>query len=202
MATPPPLKGYLPPKVRMQPFQVAIIVAALAIATLIACFVLLRLFGLIRPFGISTGGMAPAISSGDHVLMEGLSYLRHKPRRGDIMVFRTDGMPSVPSGQIYVKRLAASPGEHVSISNGKLYVNNSEVKISKQVPEINYQLPAEWASTAPNMDVNVGEGHYYVLGDRATNSLDSRYFGCVPAKNVLGRIAFCYWPPSRMGPVK
>src|SRR5262245_36971568 len=75
----------------------------------------LRPLGLIRPFSIPTGAMAPAISSGDHLMMEGFSYLVRKPRRGDVVVFRTTGIDGAPPNEIYIKRVAGEPGERVRI---------------------------------------------------------------------------------------
>lgn len=58
---------------------------------------LLRITGLVRPFSVPTGAMTPAVSSGDHVVMEGVTFLTRKPRRGDIVVFKTDGIAGLPS---------------------------------------------------------------------------------------------------------
>src|SRR5437016_1861974 len=56
----------------------------------------LRIVGLIHPFLVPTGTMAPTIDRGDHVLMEGLTFLARKPRRGDIAVFKTDNIAQLP----------------------------------------------------------------------------------------------------------
>jgi signal peptidase I len=48
----------------------------------------------------------------------------------------------------------------------------------------------------------VPSNQYFVLGDNSTQSIDSRYFGCVPAANIIGRAWLCYWPPQRIGLVK
>src|SRR5690348_4132479 len=88
------------------------------------CFVILiilRLCGLLRPFSVPTGAMTPAVSPGDHIMMEGFTFLRRQPCRGDIIVFKTDGIAMLPPGQFYVKRIAGEPGDHVQISEGKLF---------------------------------------------------------------------------------
>jgi signal peptidase I len=64
--------------------------------------------------------------------------------------------------------------------------------------------PKIYMQVQPDLQTNltVPDGCYFLVGDRATNSFDSRSFGCVPRKNINGRICFCYWPPQRIGLVK
>jgi signal peptidase I len=135
-------------------------------------------------------------------MMEGLTFLQRKPRRGDIIVFRADGIKSLPSATMYVKRIAGEPGEHLRISDGNLYINDTRVTITNSAGEIFYSLPEQWQSAGSHTNLTVPQRQYFVLGDNSTNSLDSRFWGCVPAVNVMGRIWFCYWPPSRFGAVE
>lgn len=175
---------------------------AIAAGVLVGLIFLLRVTGLVRPFSVPTGAMAPAVSSGDHVMMEGVTFLTRKPRRGDIIVFKTDGITSLPAGTFYVKRVAGEPGDRLRISDGKLYVSEQHVILKNSAGEISYVLPKGAESMTLKTDMTVPKGHYYVLGDNSGNSLDSRFWGSVPAENVLGRIAFCYWPPHRTGSVE
>jgi signal peptidase I len=175
------------------------LIPALAVAAL----VVLRICGLVRPFSAPTGAMALAISPGDHVMMEGLTFLFREPRRGDIIVFKMDGIAPLPPGTMYVKRVAGEPGEHLQISGGKLFVNDKHVSLSNSAGEIVYNLPRRAdAFLFPQTNVTVFGGWYFVLGDNSTNSFDSRFWGSVPRSNILGRVSFCYWPPHRVGKVK
>jgi signal peptidase I len=162
----------------------------------------LRSWGLIRPFSIPTGTMTPALSAGDHVIMEGMTFLRREPRRGDIVVFKTDGIPSLPPATFYTKRVAGEPGDRLRISEGKLFVNGRQVTLSNAMGEITYVLPANAEAISAKTETIVPEGCYFVLGDNSINSFDSRYWGGVPRNNIMGRVAFCYWPPGRIGGVK
>jgi signal peptidase I len=146
--------------------------------------------------------MSPAVSSGDHVFMEGISFLFRPPRRGDIVVFRTEGIASVPDGTFFVKRIAGQPGEHVQIGDGDLLVNEKRVVLSNAMGKINYVAPAYTGSSLPFTNLTVPGDCYFVLGDVSTNSYDSRYWGTVPRKNIMGRVFVCYWPPGRMGTTK
>jgi signal peptidase I len=146
--------------------------------------------------------MRPAVSAGDHIMMERISYLTREPRRGDIVVFKTDGIASLPAAEIYLKRVAGEPGEHVQITAGKLFVNEKQVSLSNAVGQIGYDPPPMPGNFAPQTDLTVPTGCYFVLGDNSTNSFDSRFWGSVPRANIIGRVSFCYWPPGRLGRVK
>jgi len=165
--------------------------------------VLLRLFGLIRPFFVPTGAMTPALSPGDHFMMERFTFLVRKPQRGDMIVFRTDGIASLPADTLYIKRVAGEPGERLRISDGKLYVNDTHVALRNASGEIRYVfLPGSSYLASDKDSVTVPDGQYFVLGDNSSNSSDSRFWGFVPAKNVMGRASVCYWPPARIGGVR
>jgi len=164
--------------------------------------VALRVLGLLYPFYIPTASMAPAVAPGDHVIMEGLTFLTRKPRRGDIIVFKSNGIPRLQGGTKYDKRIVGEPGEHVRITDGKLYINDSPVVITNISGAISYPLTPQLESFHPQTDVIIPPGEYFVVGDNSTNSYDSRFWGCLPAKNIVGRIVFCYWPADRMGMVK
>jgi len=170
-------------------------------AACIAALILLRVCGLVRPFYVPTGGMSPAVSPGDHVFMEGISFLFRKPRRGDIVVFKTDGLDEaiVPPGQLFIKRVAGEPGDRVRISEGNLSVNNKKISLSNRRGEITY---SDGGVPAIQAGITVPRGCYFVLGDNSTNSLDSRFWGSLPRDHIIGRISFCYSPLPRVGGVK
>ena len=200
-STPPPI----PEKsIRLSPNKRTKLLLGVAWAAVVLLVLLaaLRMSGLVRPFYAPTGAMAPAVSPGDHVVMEGVTLLARAPRRGDIVVFKTVGIAGLPQDQLYIKRVAGLPGDHVRISGAKLLVNDQQLALSNAVGEIVYNPPPQMETPAAQNDVRVPQGAYFVLGDNSTNSFDSRYWGCVPRENIIGRISFCYWPPGRVGAVK
>lgn len=136
--------------------------------------------------------------------MEGISYLFEKPKRGDLIVFKTDGIPNLKmasglSSQTYVKRLAGLPGEELRIADGKLYVNGTHVPLTNVEGEIKITNSSIGDLSAPTGKVIVPEDHYFVLGDNSPNSSDSRYWGFVPASNIKGRMIFRLFPFDRIG---
>lgn len=147
--------------------------------------------------------MTPTISRGDQFIMEGFTFLLRRPRRGDVIVLKTDGIPSLPPGGIYIKRVAGSPGDRLRIEDGRLYVNDAHVVLENEVGEIRYvPVAGEHYLTTSTDTLVVPEGHYFVLGDNSGDSVDSRTWGCIPAANIMGRASFRYWPPARIGSVR
>ncbi len=197
---PPPLPGTKrAPIDRRSKWLIGLAVVA---GVFMAVLGVLRGLGLVRPFSMPTSSMTPAVSPGDHIMVEGFTFLARKPRRGDLAAFRTDGIAALPAANIYIKRVAGEPGDRLRIADGKLYINDKHVALSNAVGEIAYLLPPGAERMAQLTDVTVPDGQYYVLGDNSTNSSDSRFWGFVPAGNIVGRVAFCYWPPQRAGGVK
>jgi signal peptidase I len=199
-SSPPPLPRS--PELRLDPRSTVFIGLAIAAGLLVFGLIVCLAVGLIRPCSVPTGAMAPALAAGDHFMMEGFSFLRRKPRRGDIVVFRTDGIPSLPQKTLYVKRVAGESGDRVRITDGKLYVNDAQVVLSNRVGPIAYFPPKELLALVPKTEMVIPKGHYFMLGDNSTNSYDSRFWGSVPGQNILGRVSFCYGPPRRLGVVK
>ncbi len=162
--------------------------------------VVLKELGYIQAFSIPFAGMAPAINQGDMIYVEQLTYLVSKPHRGDVIVFQTDGIPSLPAHQFYVKRLVGLPGDTLSITDGVLCVNGQPAIFNGNTVAVPKYGPRgiKYLVNDPS-EVKVPNDQYFVLGDNVANSLDSRYFGCLPAKAIVSRAAFCYAPTNRVG---
>jgi signal peptidase I len=180
-----------------------LLVALALVSTLFfGAFMVLHIFGLIRFASVPTWAMAPAFSAGDSVIVEGMTFLSRQPRRGDIVVFKSDGITPLPPETLYAQRVVGEPGDHVRISEGKLLINDKQVGVSNAVGEIAYDLPPRPVTLSRQTGVTVPSGCYFVLGDNSTNSFDSRFYGSVPRENIIGRVSFRYWPPHRVGGVK
>lgn len=154
--------------------------------------------------------------AGDHVFVDRVRWNLSKPARGQIVVFGTDGIRSLPPKTHYIKRLVGLPGEAVSIQPPDLVVNGvpcrepeSIARIARQDPGYaGYRLldprtdvdPSSWAMRSPEDVLNLGPDDFLAMGDNTQNSRDGRYWGAVPRRNLVGPAVFVYWPfTSRWG---
>ena len=163
------------------------------------------------------------VTIGDHLFVERCSLYLNPPKRGDVMVFNTENLKieadgqSIPlsklSGYYYIKRIVGLPGDTLKIKDGFLYVRPKGEKAFRRADELDarfkklfsgkggYQGYANDARAAHLCDgdaeFKVPERHYFMLGDNTNFSMDSRYFGAVPRRNLVGRALFVFWPVSR-----
>ncbi len=149
--------------------------------------IVLAAMGL-RPGQVTGISMQPRIDSDEFVLINALAYRLGSPQRGDIVAFRHER--SAPS--VYLKRVIGLPGDRVAITGGVVSVNGAVL----DEPYVQFR---DERSFAP---VVVPPGDYYVLGDNRANSDDSRFWGFVPAADVIGRVMYGMWPPPRIGALR
>lgn len=155
--------------------------------------------------------LAFKILGGDMVLVERVSCHFKEPERGDPFVFRTRGILGLNNVELYyIKRLAGKPGDVLRVEDGKLFVNGAPADFAEAMrlnnaptPEKRYYgyLPTSGApspySWPLTQDFRVPEGFYCALGDNSQNSYDSRGWGGVPEKDVVGSALFILYPFSR-----
>jgi signal peptidase I len=185
------------------------VLVILVIAALVA--ILIQSF-FIKAFIIPSSSMSPTLQIGDRVMVDRLTYYFRKPRRGDIIVFRypptsshamnttnpfywpfeqigeTLHLTHRTSSSPYVKRVIATEGETMEFRNGQLYVNGERINEDYKVPD-NYNMPP----------TKIPEGQLFCMGDNRPNSRDSRYWGTVPIRSVIGKVFLIWWPPSHFG---
>jgi signal peptidase I len=146
--------------------------------------------GCIRLCSSPSVAMAPTIVPGDRFAIEAFSLMTRVPRRGELIVFRSDGIRSLPGNQLFVKRIVGLPGEHVQIANGKLSINGAVMTMTNSAGPLSFEFPMGFPQD--RVDATLRSGEYFVIGDNERNSLDSRAFGTVPRTNFAGRIWFRY----------
>lgn len=167
---------------------------------LLSLFVaLLVRFLIVEPRYIPSLSMYPTFEVGDQLAVEKVTK-RIKPLyRNEVVVFNppqafqdiVDGQygDSARSREALIKRIVAVPGDKVEVKNGKLYINGESQNEPFVAEDAAYQFGP----------VVVPSNFVLVLGDNRNHSLDGHIWGFLPAKNVIGRAVFVYWPPWRLG---
>ena len=109
-------------------------------------------------------------------------------------------------GKNYVKRVVAVGGETVLIKDGHLFLDGKDSDLHQFTQDKYYynqnDRPGTHMPYATGEPVTVPPDHLFCLGDNSGNSMDGRYWGFVPEKNVFGRAFVCWWPPRRVGKLR
>ena len=183
-----------------RPWRIAIdwvvtIAGAIAIVLAIKAWV-------VNPYRIPSSSMEPTLHCArpgqgcearlsDRVLANRFIYHFRNPHRGEIVVFNTPPKAAEVGcgGGTFVKRLIGLPGETVQEKSGVVFVDGKKlqekyVQASRRDSETN-----SW---------HVPRGSYFFMGDNRSSSCDSRRWGTVPRKNLIGPVFATYWPPNRL----
>jgi signal peptidase I len=171
---------------------------------------------LVEPFQIPSSSMVPTLQVGDYILVNKYTYgirlpvLRtrvlalNEPQRGDVMVF----FPPHMNDTYFIKRVVGLPGDTVTYRNKQLLVNGLEVESEalaqfpdgrsrysvglEKLGQANHLVQVDEMRPARDFSVVVKPGHYFMMGDNRDNSSDSRVWGQVPEKDIVGK-AFAVW---------
>ncbi len=152
------------------------------------------------------------LSTGDHLFVDRVSHHFLPFRRGEIMIFNTENLlyqRQPLAGFFYIKRLAGLPGDTLKIEQGRLRIKPAGEKEFRPATDFSakferiesglggYHGYVPTGFLAEGAEYTVPADMFFVLGDNSRNSLDSRYWGSVPRKNVVGRALNVFWPVSR-----
>jgi signal peptidase I len=184
---------------------ILIVATALALALGIQAF-------LVKPYRIPSESMEPTLDVGQRVLVNRIGNRFTDPKVGDIVVFhpprgsesntcgvpRQDGEPCErPAGgqrdENFIKRVVAGPGDRIAILHGRVQLNG---KLQREKYVRPCQGPEECHFPTA---VTVPADSYFMMGDNRGQSDDSRFWGPVPKKWIIGGAFATYWPPKRIG---
>src|SRR4051794_25445995 len=157
---------------------------------------------VVNPYRIPSSSMEPTLHCAggqgcearlsDRVLANRFIYRFRSPHRGEIVVFKTPpaAQQRCGAGGTFVKRLIGLPGETWSERNGYVYINGKRLNEP-------YIKPDRRDTETHSAQV-IPKGTYFMMGDNRGESCDSRVWGTVPRKNLIGEVFATYWPPNRI----
>jgi signal peptidase I len=184
---------------------VTIVAVALGLALGIQAF-------LVKPFRIPSESMVPTLDIGQRVLVDRVSFRFSDPDRGDIVVFKppagadsnvcgvehsSDSACPRPTRQRsdtnFIKRVVAVPGDRLTVIDGAVYINGQRQKQSYA------RLDSGCGICNLPDSITIPNDHYFMMGDNRGASADSREWGPVPKKWIIGKAFMTYWPPGKIG---
>jgi len=149
----------------------------------------IRLF-IVSPFVVDGESMHPTFENLDYLIIDEILYRISAPARGDVVVFRYPADPSI----FYIKRIIGLPGETVSINHGVVTITTAEGR------ELTLDEPYIVNEDATyTKDVSLLPEEYFVMGDNRPNSSDSRVWGPLPKKDIIGRADLRLLPITKSG---
>lgn len=157
------------------------IVVALVLALIIRAFFL-------QVFWIPSGSMEPTFDINDRIVVNKVAYFFRPPKRLEVIVFRQVAPADVPKKDL-IKRLVGLPGETLELKNGVIHINGSPIGEK-------HTLNQDFANFGP---VKIPADSFFVMGDNRPASADSRYWGFLPRKNIIGPAFLRIWPLTKFG---
>lgn len=141
-----------------------------------------------QPFLVHGASMEPNFHNGDYLIVDEISYRFQEPQRGEVVVFRYPNDPT----QRYIKRVVGLPGETVEVQDGKIIISGSSAAPQTFTLDEDRYLASE--NTEGSLQVKLGDNEYFVLGDNRRFSSDSRIWGSLPRKDIIGKVFLRVFP--------
>ena len=144
-----------------------------------------------QPFIVNGPSMDPTFNTGQYIIVDQLSYRLNSPERGDVIIFKYPRNPKV----YYIKRIIGLPGETLVSNGGRVTVQN------KENPEgivLNDSFIADRHRTSDDFKISLGPTEYFVMGDNRAESADSRTWGPLDKKLIVGRAFIRLLPPTKI----
>ncbi|RYL93104.1 signal peptidase I [Sporolactobacillus sp. THM7-4] len=170
-------------------------VKAFVVAVVVALFIRHFIFSNYIVRGES---MMPTLQDGNRLIVNKIGYKISKPHRFDVIIFHATATDD------YVKRVIGLPGDTISYQDDQLYINGKPVNEPYLRPYKKKLPGGENLTENFNLKQQTGvsrvpKGKVWVMGDNRRNSVDSRIFGFVDEKNIVGKVDIRYWPADEFG---
>lgn len=150
---------------------------------------------LFQPFIVSGASMAPNFATGDYLIIDEISYRFSEPQRGDVVVFNASFIKGY-EGQRFIKRVIGLPGETVNITEGQVQI----IKDDKTTDLKEEYIPGN-LQTYGDVKITLGSDEYFVLGDNREYSYDSRAWGVMPKKDIIGKAFLRIFPITALSQI-
>lgn len=145
---------------------------------------------VIAAYVIQGRSMTPNFQPGERVLIRKFMVDADSIERHDVVVLKKPGNPRIT----LIKRVVALPGEIIQIKDGNIYIDGKiQIPFFSPKGETTQLIRPELPPT------HLPPGHFFVIGDNHSESVDSRVFGLVPIQNITGKAVFRYWPFAKFG---
>jgi signal peptidase I len=171
------------------------IVVALVLALIIRAFFL-------QVFWIPSGSMEPTLDISDRIVVNKVIYNFRPPKRFEVLVFRQVQTEAGQEKRDLIKRLIGLPGEKLKIKDGVVYISNTAHKDKSGAIQDDYialtekhSMNRDFANYGP---VTIPQNSFFMMGDNRPASADSRYWGFLPKKNLIGQAFLRIWPLTRL----
>lgn len=161
------------------------------IVVALSIFVVIYLF-LMQPHEIKGSSMEPNFHDKEYILTDKISYRLHTPVRGDVVIFKALVNPDVD----YIKRVIGISGDKVKVQNGAVFINGEKLK-EDYLKDPTFLFPGSFMTDG--VEITVPPENLFVMGDNRSHSSDSRQFGPIALKSVVGRAFLRYWPINSFG---
>lgn len=148
-----------------------------------------RIF-IAQPYMVSGSSMDPTFKDADYLIVDQVSKRFEDPQRGSVVIIK---YPKDTS-KYFIKRLIGFPGDTVEIKNGVVTIYNEENKNGLKLDE-----PYVFYQKSENFSITLGENEYFVMGDNRAGSFDSRSWGTLPKKNIIGKPIVRLLPLNKIG---
>jgi len=146
---------------------------------------------LIQPFLVSGESMIPNFHDGDYLLVDELTYRFRTPVRGEVAVFRYPNNEAI----YFIKRIVGLPGEKVQIKNGRVIIFNKEYPDGLTLDE---SYLSNGTVTSGSKELTLAANQYFALGDNRSYSFDSRLWGALAKKEIIGLVRVRLWPVTQL----
>lgn len=148
-------------------------------------------FLIVQPFVVDGPSMEPNFHDKEAILVDKISLKIRPPERGEVIIFKAPPQPN----EDYIKRIIGLPGETITIEKSNVYIND------KLLSEVYLSADGQMAADE-YYQKTLTQDEYFVMGDNRPHSSDSRNWGAVPKKNLIGRASIVVYPLNIFGTVR